>query len=176
MGVGRPVGQRGGVWRCSQDEMLAALAAEPPEADESWFLAVRGFCVWPKGAAALETSARNSWRGLSLQDGGLQADIDGGAFDRLAALPADAWALMLALGEPQAAGAQRDDDAGIRAWEACEKALAQPGAGGAGAVGEGAAGGGAGEEGDAADLEDLADRALREFARCFLALPASSPS
>jgi hypothetical protein len=175
MGVGRPVGKRGGVWRCSQDEMLAALAAEPPEADESWFLAVRGFCVWPKGAAALETSARNSWRGLSLQDGGLQADIDGGAFDRLAALPADAWALMLALGEPQAAGAQRDD-AGIRAWEACEKALAQPGAGGAGVEGEGPAGGGAGEEGDAADLEDLADRALREFARCFLALPASSPS
>jgi putative AlgH/UPF0301 family transcriptional regulator len=47
LGVGSPLGEHDGIWKCSRQDVCRALHAG--EASEKDFIAVTGFNVWPKG-------------------------------------------------------------------------------------------------------------------------------
>ena len=101
--------------RCSGEEAVEAINRKIATADD--FLLVRGFQLWPKGAAAMQVSEAQAFKGLSVAEGALQAEIDLGRMEEVPGLSKEIWQQLLALATP---GDDKDApvELGVSAWQA----------------------------------------------------------
>ena len=106
--------------RCSGEEAVEAINRKIATADD--FLLVRGFQLWPKGAAAMQVSEAQAFKGLSVAEGGLQAEIDLGRMEEVPGLSKEIWQQLLALATP---GDDKDApvELGVSAWQASAPAV-----------------------------------------------------
>ena len=106
--------------RCSGEEAVEAINRKIATADD--FLLVRGFQLWPKGVAAMQVSEAQAFKGLSVAEGGLQAEIDLGRMEEVPGLSKEIWQQLLALATP---GDDKDApvELGVSAWQASAPAV-----------------------------------------------------
>ena len=104
----------------SREEAVEAINRKIATADD--FLLVRGFQLWPKGAAAMQVSEAQAFKGLSVAEGGLQAEIDLGRMEEVPGLSKEIWQQLLALATP---GDDKDApvELGVSAWQASAPAV-----------------------------------------------------
>lgn len=100
--------------RCTGQEAVDSInnnLASPRD-----FLLIRGFCLWPKGAAAQLASDQLAWKAPGAAQGGLQAEIDLGYMEPVRGLPSALWARLLNLAQvpPSRSG---HVSLGLEEWE-----------------------------------------------------------
>ncbi|EKX34079.1 hypothetical protein GUITHDRAFT_147476 [Guillardia theta CCMP2712] len=140
-------GEKYFICKCSGADAVKAISRK--EASEDDFMLITGFCIWPKGKLAVETTRQQASKGLTLPEGGLEAEIDAGKFHVLDRFSYDDWQKLVQQADP----AESLVDNGTGVWET-------------------AAGGEERRkiEGNQEERrrEQLADEALEEFVRLFL--------